>query len=223
MRIWLARARASILWLRDRSGAVDVFEDVVPVAVTMGGESTHQRQTIKEKRPIHLYLNLRSRCIEVGGWSRARLQGFWAPFRGRRTLAAKGPQRQPATALERPSTARENAAQAPAAACRPLAILAPAAGSRKLSVPTATSVAPTSSSSRASQALRTPPMPTTGIRTRAATAATCASATTRTAGPESPPVPPPSHGGRRAEAPCGAGWPRGASAVARSVLISDTA
>src|SRR5664280_1879883 len=179
MRIWLARARASILWLRDRSGAVDVFEDVVPVAVTMGGESTHQRQTIKEKCPIHLYLNLRSRCIEVGGWSRARLQGFWAPFRGRRTLAAKGPPRQPATALERPSKARANAAQAPAAACRPLAILAPAA--------------------------------------------TCASATTRTAGPESPPVPPPSHGGRRAEAPCGAGWPRGASAVARSVLISDTA
>jgi hypothetical protein len=35
--------------LRDRSGAVDVFEDVVPVAVAMGGESTHQRPAIKKK------------------------------------------------------------------------------------------------------------------------------------------------------------------------------
>ena len=45
----------------------------------------------------------------------------------------------------------------------------PAAGSRKLSVPTATSVAPTSSRSRACAALLTPPMPTTGIATRSAT------------------------------------------------------
>ncbi len=49
MRIWLALARASIRWFRDRSGAVDEFEDVVPVAVTMGGESTHQRATFKTK------------------------------------------------------------------------------------------------------------------------------------------------------------------------------
>jgi hypothetical protein len=35
--------------LRERSGAVDVFEDVVPVAVAMGGESTHQRAAIKTK------------------------------------------------------------------------------------------------------------------------------------------------------------------------------
>jgi hypothetical protein len=35
--------------LSDRSGAVEVFEDVLPVAVAMGGESTHQRAAIKPK------------------------------------------------------------------------------------------------------------------------------------------------------------------------------
>jgi hypothetical protein len=40
-RIWLALASASILWFKDRSGAVELFADVVLVAVTMGGESTH--------------------------------------------------------------------------------------------------------------------------------------------------------------------------------------
>jgi hypothetical protein len=35
-------------WFRERSGAVEVLEDVVPVAVAMGGESTHQRGSIKE-------------------------------------------------------------------------------------------------------------------------------------------------------------------------------
>src|SRR5271166_5729393 len=40
MRIWLARASASMRWLSERSGAVDVLEDPVPVAVAMGGEST---------------------------------------------------------------------------------------------------------------------------------------------------------------------------------------
>src|ERR1700756_2389375 len=49
MRIWLARARASILWFKDRSGAVELLEDVVPVAVDMGGESTHPRAAIKTK------------------------------------------------------------------------------------------------------------------------------------------------------------------------------
>ena len=36
-------------WFRDRSGAMEVFEDVVLVAVAMGGESTHQRRAIKAK------------------------------------------------------------------------------------------------------------------------------------------------------------------------------
>ena len=81
------------------------------------------------------------------------------------------------------------------------AILAPAAGSRKLSVPTATSVAPDVEQLARVAALCTPPMPTTGIATRAATAATCASATARIAGPDSPPVPPPSHGAALAGAP----------------------
>jgi hypothetical protein len=47
--------------LSDRSGAVDVFEDVVPGAGAMGGESTHQGRAIKEKSRIHLNLNLRCR------------------------------------------------------------------------------------------------------------------------------------------------------------------
>jgi hypothetical protein len=48
MRMSLALARASILWFSDRSGAVDVLEDVVLVAV-IGGYSTHQPPTIKAK------------------------------------------------------------------------------------------------------------------------------------------------------------------------------
>jgi hypothetical protein len=37
--------------LRDRSGAIDVLEDVVLVAVAMGGESTHQKAAIKTNVP----------------------------------------------------------------------------------------------------------------------------------------------------------------------------
>jgi hypothetical protein len=37
--------------LRDRSGAIDVLEDVVLVAVAMGGESTHQKAPIKTNVP----------------------------------------------------------------------------------------------------------------------------------------------------------------------------
>jgi hypothetical protein len=47
----LALANASILWFSDRSGAVELLEDVVLVAVTMGGESTHPRPTIKANFP----------------------------------------------------------------------------------------------------------------------------------------------------------------------------
>src|ERR1035441_9711884 len=39
MRIWLARARASILWLSDRSGAVEVFEELDQI----GRASYHER------------------------------------------------------------------------------------------------------------------------------------------------------------------------------------
>src|ERR1700760_946825 len=49
IRIWLALASASILWFSDRSGAIDVFVDVVLVAVAMGGESTHTKTAIKTK------------------------------------------------------------------------------------------------------------------------------------------------------------------------------
>src|SRR6202789_3064337 len=54
MRIWFARASASILWLSDRSGAVEAFADVVPVAGVMGGESTHPETPIKKNHSIHL-------------------------------------------------------------------------------------------------------------------------------------------------------------------------
>src|ERR1700712_3959492 len=51
MRIWLALARASILWFRDLSGAIEELPDVVLVAVAMGGESTHQKQVITTNSP----------------------------------------------------------------------------------------------------------------------------------------------------------------------------
>jgi hypothetical protein len=53
--------------LRERSGAVEVFEDVVRVAGAMGGESTHSEQRSTENRVIHLHLRLRYRYIEAGG------------------------------------------------------------------------------------------------------------------------------------------------------------
>ena len=56
-------------------------------------------------------------------------------------------------------------------------------------------------------------MPITGIDTAAETAATCSSAIARTAGPETPPLPPPSHGSRV----------RGWRAMPLSVLTSETA
>jgi hypothetical protein len=37
--------------LRDRSGAIEVLEDVVLVAVAMGGESTHTKAAIKANSP----------------------------------------------------------------------------------------------------------------------------------------------------------------------------
>jgi hypothetical protein len=47
---------------------VDVFADVGPVAVTMGGESTHPEASFKKKPRIHLDLKLRSRGIEAAGY-----------------------------------------------------------------------------------------------------------------------------------------------------------
>jgi hypothetical protein len=50
----------------------------------MGGESTHRRQSIKEKRPIQLYLNLSYRHVEADGRSRRRFAGiFSARYPGR--------------------------------------------------------------------------------------------------------------------------------------------
>jgi hypothetical protein len=49
--------------LRDRSGAIDVFEDVVLVAVAMGGESTHQKAPIKANVP-----NSSEAQLEVQGY-----------------------------------------------------------------------------------------------------------------------------------------------------------
>ena len=89
----------------------------------------------------------------------------------------------------------------------------PARGSRKLSVPTATRVAPAARNSAASAPMQMPPMPTIGTRTAAATARTWATATGRTAGPESPPWPAAMPGSPLA----------GSIAAAFSVLISETA
>ena len=90
----------------------------------------------------------------------------------------------------------------------------PPAGSRKLSVPTATSVAPAARNSAASAPLPIPPMPTIGSSTAAATARSCCSATGRTAGPERPPWP-----AARAGLAGERDRPRSPSAV----LISETA
>src|SRR6516225_3554158 len=70
MRIWFARARASILWFSDRCGAIDELaelEDVVPVAVVIRGESTRQPPPIKASERIHLHLDLRSSDVEPAG------------------------------------------------------------------------------------------------------------------------------------------------------------
>jgi hypothetical protein len=71
----LALASASILWFNDRSGAVEVFVDVLPVAVTMGGESTDPRAPIKKIHRIHLDLRLRCRGIEAAGRSEPMFAG----------------------------------------------------------------------------------------------------------------------------------------------------
>src|SRR5471030_1516587 len=79
MRISLALASASILWLSHRSGAVEVFVDVGPVAVTMGGESTHPWASIKKKSRIHLDLSFRYRLIEAAGRSKRVFAGVFEP------------------------------------------------------------------------------------------------------------------------------------------------
>src|SRR5271165_7211197 len=48
-RISFALARASIRWFKDLSGAMEVVDDGLPVAVDIGGESTRQRRAIKTK------------------------------------------------------------------------------------------------------------------------------------------------------------------------------
>ena len=57
-----------------------MFVDVVPVAVTMGGESTHQRPTMTRKHRIHLHLDLRFSYVEAGGWSRRVFAGVFTLF-----------------------------------------------------------------------------------------------------------------------------------------------
>ena len=97
---------------------------------------------------IRLHLDLRSRLFSVVDGCMADLQGFSSAS----------------------ADARRSAGRCPAlcgnARARPRSAL-PASGSRKLSVPTATSVAPASSRSRHARPVWTPPMPTIGIATRA--------------------------------------------------------
>src|SRR5487761_1547652 len=116
-------------WLSERSGAIDclgaIIEDIVSVAAGMGGESTLKRASIKVRAE-----NSAQPRVEVklcrGWWTvlSAGLQGFSA------------------------LTDRVIYTYEPSIARKPRAIRAPAPGSRKLSVPTATRRAPTSSRSR---------------------------------------------------------------------------
>jgi hypothetical protein len=46
----------------------------------MGGESTHRRRPIKEKLPIHLYLNLSFSRVEACGLSRRSFAGIFRPI-----------------------------------------------------------------------------------------------------------------------------------------------
>jgi len=62
--------------LSDRSGAIEVFADVVPLAGAMGGESTHPRPAVKKSLSIHLYLRFRYRHIEAGGRYRGGFAGL---------------------------------------------------------------------------------------------------------------------------------------------------
>src|SRR3954454_19772821 len=113
---------------------------------------------------------------------------------------------QTALAGKKPRSSREMTASSSA-------IRRPASGSRKLSVPTATQRAPTARKSRASRPDAMPPMPIAGIATREQTALSCARAIARTAGPDTPPLPAPSHGSPL----------RGSNAMPFSVLIRETA
>ena len=67
-------------WLSERSGAADglevMVEDIGPVAVGMGGESTHPRAPFKAKPRIHMKLKLSFRYVEDGGWCVAVCRDF---------------------------------------------------------------------------------------------------------------------------------------------------
>src|SRR6185437_9946932 len=133
-------------------GAIEELEDVVLVAVAMGGESTHPRQSIKANSLIHLHLRLRCRRIEPAGRSRRVFTSIsGAPGALQKTSGdcENGPRRLVRLGLHR--VVHEPGASS-------AAILEATEGSRKLSVPTATSVAPASSRSRACAALWTPPI-----------------------------------------------------------------
>jgi hypothetical protein len=90
MRISFARASASMRWLSERSGAVEVLfdvpVDVVSVAVAMGGESTHRQRPIKKIDRIHLHLDLSLRYVEVAG----RWRGLFAGVFGLCQIARAG-------------------------------------------------------------------------------------------------------------------------------------
>ena len=204
---WPSRARPSADSVTAR-GAVEVFVDVVvSVAVAMGGESTHRRRGDQGKMAQFISTSTELEHVEVG---RCPLlcRGFYGP----KFPAICSDVRDSSTAgLRSGPHSRGSSADGPEPPGDPAR-----GGSRKLSVPDRDQRrAHVEQLARVRRAL-TPPIPITGISTRAATAATWASATARIAGPRETAGAPPSHGRAPAVA-------AGASAIARSVLISDTA
>src|SRR4051795_693923 len=177
VRMSLARFSASILWVSERSGAgprsVDVsgLGGVCVDAVGTGGIYTHHRASVgpdsTEIDEIHLDLQLRSRDDY-------------------RSVALDSP--------DEVVTTGRSGALCSRSASSSVRTRTPAAGSRKLSVPTAMQVAPARRKSHASRPDVIPPIPTTGNAVAFATSVIWLNATARMAGPDCPPRPAPSQG-----------------------------
>ena len=191
MRIWLARASASILWLSDRSGAGGGASRTSCRSPSPWAASLHTASGDQGKMPrIHLDLKLRSRHVEARGRCRGRVCRGFRAIGSVCAIAASGARQ--ATADRRACLRRDDQPRRGR-----LAQLArdPRAGggvAEALGADRDERRADVEQIARVRGALHAA-HPITGIATRAATAATWASATARIAGPDSPPVPPPSH------------------------------
>ena len=186
VRISFARCSASIRWVSERSGAATAGLGGVFVAGGMGGESTSRTRGDKPKEA-----NSAEPQVEVQphGGHLTVTAGFAGLFQ-RRSCYARG---RGSSVRRRRSRCLRSTAATPPRSWRPRA------GRGTIRCRRRRDLRRRRAGLGHDVPVCTPPMPTIGIRTRARTSRTCASATARTAGPDTPPVPPPSHGspGRR--------------------------